>query len=121
MLGGHVQTGGSGMLARAFGLMADHVEACELITADGRVCRVLRPMEDLSKTSRSTCYVEGADRYSQLRRIGVKGLASELGNSADSWRILPGGFHTRRGKPLMHSTFSERRSPRPRTLPQVLR
>ena len=46
MLGGHVQTGGSGMLARAFGLMSDHVEAFEIITADGRVHMVHRGATD---------------------------------------------------------------------------
>ena len=33
-LGGHVQTGGSGQLLRAFGLFCDHVRAIEIITAD---------------------------------------------------------------------------------------
>ena len=46
MLGGHVQTGGSGMLARAFGLMSDHVEAFELLTADGRLRLVDRNTTD---------------------------------------------------------------------------
>ncbi len=46
MLGGHVQTGGSGMLARAFGLMSDHVEAFELITADGRTHMVHKGASD---------------------------------------------------------------------------
>lgn len=42
MLGGHVQTGGSGMLARAFGLLSDHVERFELMTADGRLRMIHR-------------------------------------------------------------------------------
>jgi hypothetical protein len=46
MLGGHVQTGGSGMLARAFGLLSDHVEAFELLTADGRRRLVQRGATD---------------------------------------------------------------------------
>lgn len=45
-LGGHIQTGGSGMLARAFGLMSDHVERFEIITADGRVRMVRRGASD---------------------------------------------------------------------------
>ncbi|HRE89417.1 MAG TPA: FAD-dependent oxidoreductase, partial [Myxococcota bacterium] len=46
MLGGHVQTGGSGMLARAFGLMSDHVEAFEILTADGRLRMIRRDTTD---------------------------------------------------------------------------
>lgn len=34
-LGGHCQTGGSGQLSRAFGLLADHVISADIITADG--------------------------------------------------------------------------------------
>lgn len=45
-LGGHVQTGGYGMSARSFGLLSDHIEALELITADGRERVVRRGAED---------------------------------------------------------------------------
>jgi hypothetical protein len=45
-LGGHVQTGGWGMLARSFGLLSDYVESIELVTADGEVRRIERDSPD---------------------------------------------------------------------------
>ena len=49
-LGGHVSTGGWGMVARSHGLLADRVLAFEIILADGeapRELRVVRPDPDL--------------------------------------------------------------------------
>lgn len=45
-LGGHVQSGGWGMLARAFGLLSDHVLSFELLTADGQHRVVTRGSDD---------------------------------------------------------------------------
>lgn len=45
-LGGHIQTGGWGMLARAFGLLCDRVLSFEIITADGRHRVVARDSAD---------------------------------------------------------------------------
>ena len=42
-LGGHVQTGGSGMLKRSFGLMSDYVEAFEIVMANGKHERIWKP------------------------------------------------------------------------------
>ena len=42
-LGGHVQTGGFGMMRRSFGLMCDHVEAFEIVLADGTLQKIWKP------------------------------------------------------------------------------
>jgi len=42
-LGGHVHTGGWGMVARSHGILADHVLAFEIILASGHKERIVRP------------------------------------------------------------------------------
>ncbi|MEM9275003.1 MAG: FAD-binding protein [Cyanobacteria bacterium P01_F01_bin.143] len=44
-LGGHVHTGGWGMVARSHGLLADHVLAFDIILASGEKERIVRPEE----------------------------------------------------------------------------
>lgn len=44
-LGGHVHTGGWGMVARSHGILADHVLAFDIILADGSKERIVRPEE----------------------------------------------------------------------------
>lgn len=44
-LGGHVHTGGWGMVARSHGLLADHVLAFDIILASGEKQRIVRPEE----------------------------------------------------------------------------
>ncbi len=44
-LGGHVHTGGWGMVARSHGLLADHVLAFDIILASGATERIVRPEE----------------------------------------------------------------------------
>ena len=44
-LGGHVQTGGWGMVARSHGILADHVLAFDIILANGLQERIVRPEE----------------------------------------------------------------------------
>ena len=35
-MGGHVQTGGYGMISQAMGLMSDYVQAFEIVLANGK-------------------------------------------------------------------------------------
>jgi hypothetical protein len=44
-LGGHVHTGGWGMVARSHGILADHVLAFDIILASGEKERIVRPEE----------------------------------------------------------------------------
>lgn len=44
-LGGHVQTGGWGIVARSHGILADHVLGFDIILASGRKEKILRPEE----------------------------------------------------------------------------
>jgi FAD/FMN-containing dehydrogenase len=48
-LGGHVHTGGWGMVARSHGILADHVLAFDIILASGDKERIVRP--DTGKTT----------------------------------------------------------------------
>jgi len=48
-LGGHVHTGGWGMVARSHGILADHVLAFDIILASGQKERIVRP--ETGKTS----------------------------------------------------------------------
>jgi hypothetical protein len=41
-VGGHAHSGGWGMLGRSFGLFSDHIEAIEVITADGKLRKASR-------------------------------------------------------------------------------
>ncbi len=51
-LGGHVHTGGWGMVARSHGILADHVLAFDIILASGEKQRVVRP--EVGKTTSIT-------------------------------------------------------------------
>ena len=42
-LGGHVQSGGYGMLTRSFGLLADNVEGFEIVLANGNHRKIWKP------------------------------------------------------------------------------
>ena len=42
-VGGHAQTGGYGMLSRSFGMMCDHIEAFEIVLANGDVKKIWKP------------------------------------------------------------------------------
>ena len=55
-LGGHVQSGGYGMLRRSFGLLCDYVEGFEIILANGKHEKIWRPNSTLApKDLESDC------------------------------------------------------------------
>lgn len=41
-LGGHVQTGGYGMLARSFGLLGDYIRELEIVDHNGDLAKVTK-------------------------------------------------------------------------------
>ncbi|MBL4689721.1 MAG: FAD-binding oxidoreductase [Nannocystaceae bacterium] len=55
-LGGHVHTGGWGMVARSHGLLADHVAAFNIIVASGEEHRIVRPVGGQTSTFNDDLY-----------------------------------------------------------------
>ena len=55
-LGGHVQTGGWGIVARSHGLLADRVLAFDIILASGEKERIVRPEEGTTKHNDDVYY-----------------------------------------------------------------
>ena len=55
-LGGHVHTGGWGMVARSHGLLADHVLAFDIILASGEKAHIVRPDEGTSDDNNDLYY-----------------------------------------------------------------
>ncbi len=74
-LGGHVQTGGWGMLLRSFGTLADYVEAIRLITADGKERVVRRDAEDADERDLFFATLGGSPgSFGILTHVAVKPL-----------------------------------------------
>ena len=55
-LGGHVHTGGWGIVARSHGLLADHVLAFDIILANGQKEHIVRPEEGTSDDNNDVYY-----------------------------------------------------------------
>ena len=56
-LGGHVHTGGWGMVARSHGILADHVDAFEIVLAtNGEHKRVVRPVDGVTDSLNDDLY-----------------------------------------------------------------
>jgi FAD/FMN-containing dehydrogenase len=55
-LGGHVHTGGWGMVARSHGLLADHVLAFDIILASGEKLRIVKPEKRMTSQHNDDLY-----------------------------------------------------------------
>ena len=55
-LGGHVHTGGWGIVARSHGILADHVLAFDIILANGQKERIVRPREGITSDHNDDVY-----------------------------------------------------------------
>ena len=87
-VGGHVQTGGYGLLGRSFGLFGDHVVAFDIILANGKKRHVLKPGTGQQPGAMDTLFW------------------AVLGGGAGSWGVITQyEFEARRDEDYPHSTL----------------
>lgn len=88
-VGGHAQTGGYGMLSRAFGLFSDHIVSAEIITADGET-RIIAPdaRENEDRELFRAVFGGGPGCFGIVTHLTIRPLRDEDYLDSRSYRVI---------------------------------